>query len=102
MTVEPSWRINPKADDRDVFHAASPDPGGEPAMVPDTRLQAIADAWSNPPGIPEQEAIDNLGDEYPYMRMLLDALTEEPTAVHGKLPDLEAGDWGLSGGGEGL
>ncbi len=27
------YRINPKADDRDVFHAVSTDPGGEPALV---------------------------------------------------------------------
>jgi len=28
------YRINPKADNRDVFHAVSLDPGGEPAMIP--------------------------------------------------------------------
>jgi hypothetical protein len=48
-------------------------------LVADGRLQAIADALANPPGIPEQEAIDNLGDEYPYLMMLLDALTQEDT-----------------------
>lgn len=28
------YRINPKAADQDVFHAVSPDPGGEPALIP--------------------------------------------------------------------
>ena len=28
------YRINPDADDRDVFHAVSTDPGEEPPMVP--------------------------------------------------------------------
>jgi len=31
---EQLYRINPNADDRDVFHAISLDPGEEPAMVP--------------------------------------------------------------------
>ena len=39
--------------------------------VPDGRMEAIKDAIANPPGTPEQEAIDNLGDEYPYLMMLL-------------------------------
>ena len=46
-------------------------------MDKEEQLQAIADALTDPPGIPEQEAIDNLGDEYPYLMMLLDALIEE-------------------------
>ena len=28
------YRINPDADDRDVFHAVSTDPGEEPPMIP--------------------------------------------------------------------
>ena len=28
------YRINPDADDRDVFHALSTDPGEEPPMIP--------------------------------------------------------------------
>ena len=46
----------------------------ERMLVPDTTLQAIADAWNNPPGTPEQEAIDNIRDEFSYLGMLLDAL----------------------------
>ena len=34
MMSDRLWRINPKADDRDVFNAVSLDPGEEPPLLP--------------------------------------------------------------------
>lgn len=43
------FRINPKADARDVFHAVSLDPGGEPALIPvDEVLFRVADGHNEP------------------------------------------------------
>ncbi len=73
MTVEPSWRYEGPVTLDDGVIPDFDDTGAEVGQwVPDTRLQAIADAWNALNAV-----TDIYGPEADMLGDLLDALTEE-------------------------
>jgi len=68
MTVERSYRVDLRRIEQDVVTELL----GSGALVPDSRLQAIADAWAAF-GKPGQNEMARFAELVP----LLDALTEE-------------------------
>jgi len=69
------YRINPKADNRDVYHAVSPDPGGEPALIPVNGLLA-AEALHQTRACYQDWGSDECRCPN-WTALMLDALTEE-------------------------
>ena len=90
MTVEPNWRktvpevVEPYVHSDTSLIQRLVDSG---SLTPDTRLQAIADAWNDHGGYPDLHAdnMDELRMMWPKLTALLDAYGDKPSAAIQKM-----------------